>query len=74
MPFNNHQFLPITPEDWQNGPHQLDGLTVADLKMIYNALLMEVFSDGERAIGPITVLEKVLEAIIRVDRSMAALP
>lgn len=49
MPFNNHQFLPITPEDEANGPHQLDGLTVADLKMIYNALLMEVFSDGERA-------------------------
>ena len=47
MPFNNHQFLPITQEDEENAP-QLDGLTVAGLKMIYNALLMEVFSDGER--------------------------
>ncbi len=49
MPFNNHQFLPITQEDEENGPHQLVGLTVAGLKMIYNALLMEVFSDGEMA-------------------------
>ena len=43
-----HRFLEILPDDWDNGPHHLEELTRADLICIYNALLLDTISDGER--------------------------
>lgn len=58
-----HQFLEVHPEDWQAGPYQLEELTLADLKMIYNALLFDTVTDGERTLGALDLIEKLRAAI-----------
>ena len=58
-----HQFLEIHPEDWDNGPHHLEELTRADLKIIYNALLFDTVTDGERTLGALDLIEKLRAAI-----------
>ena len=58
-----HRFLEILPDDWDNGPHHLEDLTTADLKIIYNALLLDTISDGERTLGALDLIERILEEI-----------
>ena len=58
-----HRFLEILPDDWDNGPHHLEELTRADLICIYNALLLDTISDGERTLGALDLIERILEEI-----------
>lgn len=58
-----HQFLEIHPEDWDNGPHRLEELSRADLICIYNALLFDTVTDGERTLGALDLIEKLRAAI-----------
>lgn len=58
-----HQFLEIHPEDWSNTGHRLEELTRADLICIYNALLLDTISDGERTLGALDLIEKLRAAI-----------
>ena len=58
-----HQFLEILPADWEGHRHRLEDLTTADLKIIYNALLLDTISDGERTLGALDLIEKLRAAI-----------
>ena len=58
-----HKFLTIEPEDWEGESFHLEGLSIADLKCIYNALLLDTISDGERTLGAIDLIEKVYSLI-----------
>ena len=58
-----HQFLEILPADWEGHRHRLEDLTTADLKIIYNALLLDTISDGERTLGALDLIERILEEI-----------
>ena len=58
-----HQFLEILPADWEGTRHRLEDLTTADLKIIYNALLLDIISDGERTLGALDLIERILEEI-----------
>ena len=58
-----HRFLEILPADWEGTRHRLEDLTTADLKIIYNALLLDTISDGERTLGALDLIERILEEI-----------
>ena len=58
-----HRFLEILPDDWEGHRHRLEDLTTADLKIIYNALLLDTISDGERTLGALDLIERILEEI-----------
>ena len=58
-----HRFFEIHPEDWQSTGHRLEDLSRADLICIYNALLLDTITDGERTLGALDLIEKLRAAI-----------